>query len=173
MLPETKTSILIDRFINRVGIIISWIWLVLLGIIVLNVTLRYVFDSGKIEFEEIQWHLYSTGFLWGLSLAYKNDSHIRVDVLRERLSNRMKAWIDLYGILLLLLPFIFLILFYAMPFVWASLAVDERSQAPGGLGYRWIIKSMLPFGFLLLALSTLSRLSRIYAELFSQKQEGH
>ena len=111
MLPETKTSILIDRFINRVGIIISWIWLVLLAIIVLNVTLRYIFDSGKIEFEEIQWHLYSTGFLWGLSLAYKNDSHIRVDVLRERLSNRMKAWIDLYGILLLLLPFIFLILF--------------------------------------------------------------
>ena len=173
MLPETKTSILIDRFINRVGIIISWIWLVLLAIIVLNVTLRYIFDSGKIEFEEIQWHLYSTGFLWGLSLAYKNDSHIRVDVLRERLSNRMKAWIDLYGILLLLLPFIFLILFYAMPFVWASLAVDERSQAHGGLGYRWIIKSMLPFGFLLLALSTISRLSRIYAELFSQKQEGH
>ena len=56
-----------------------------LGIIVINVVARYVFDEGRIELEELQWHLYSVGFLFGMSYAYQADTHIRVDVLHERM----------------------------------------------------------------------------------------
>ena len=59
-----------------------------MGIIVANVLLRYAFSVGHIELEEIQWHIYSFGFLLGLSYAYQADSHIRVDVLHERWSPR-------------------------------------------------------------------------------------
>ncbi|MEE8245252.1 MAG: TRAP transporter small permease subunit, partial [Pseudomonadales bacterium] len=78
----------------------------LLVVIVFNVVMRYAFDQGRIEFEEIQWHIYATGFLLGLSYAYQADAHIRVDVLHEQFSPDLKAWIELYGILLFLMPFI-------------------------------------------------------------------
>lgn len=130
MLPHTRFSRRVDPLIRRIGHCISWLWLALLVIIVANVLLRYVFGEGRIEFEEIQWHLYATGFLLGLGYAVERDAHIRVDVVHERLSERFKAWIELYGILLLLLPFIALILVYSVPFVWQSFSLSEVSQAP-------------------------------------------
>ncbi len=166
MLPPTAFSLVIDGFINRIGRAISWIWIALLVVIVLNVTLRYLFGEGRVEFEEIQWHLYSVGFLIGLSYAYTGDNHIRVDVLHERLSPRRKAWVELYGILLLLIPFLLLILVFSVPFVIDSFRFAEISQAPGGLPFRWLIKAMLPLGFFLLLLSTLARLTRVWSFLF-------
>ena len=166
MLPETEFSRRIDSWLVAVGRGTSWLWLMLLAIIVLNVVLRYAFGEGRIEFEEVQWHLYSTGFLLGLSYAYQTDSHIRVDVLHERLSPTTQAWIELYGIVLFLLPFIALVLIFAVPFVWASFQLAEVSQAPGGLPFRWLIKAALPVGFFLLALAVLSRLSRVWSFLF-------
>jgi TRAP-type mannitol/chloroaromatic compound transport system permease small subunit len=130
------------------------------------VVLRYAFGEGRIEFEEIQWHLYSAGFLLGLGYALQCDAHIRVDVLHERFSPTLKAWVELYGIVLLLLPFIALVLYYSVPFVAASYRLSEISNAPGGLPYRWAIKAMLPVGFLLLLLAVLSRLSRVWRFLF-------
>ena len=165
-LPETGLSRLIDPLLIRLGRWTSWIWAVLLGIIVLNVVLRYAFGQGRIEFEEIQWHLYATGFLLGLGYALQCDSHIRVDVLHERFSPTLKAWVELYGIVLLLLPFIALILYYAVPFVAASYRLSEISNAPGGLPYRWAIKAMLPVGFTFLLLAVVSRLSRVWRFLF-------
>ena len=110
MLPETAFSRVVDAWLVRLGQWASWLWLLLLIVIVTNVTLRYAFGQGRIEFEEIQWHLYATGFLLGLGYAYQADVHIRVDVLHERFSPRLQAWVELYGIILFLLPFIALIL---------------------------------------------------------------
>ena len=75
-LPETDLSRMIDGFIVKVGNSVSWIWIALLAVIVLNVFLRYVFGVGRIEFEEIQWHLYSIGFMVGLSYALNADGHV-------------------------------------------------------------------------------------------------
>ncbi|MEQ8858651.1 MAG: TRAP transporter small permease subunit [Pseudomonadales bacterium] len=169
MLPHTAFSRRVDPLLRRIGHWVSWLWLALLGIIVLNVVLRYAFGEGRIEFEEIQWHLYAVGFLLGMSYAYEADVHIRVDVLHERFDPRTRAWIELYGILLLLLPFIALILIFSVPFVAQSFAFGEVSQAPGGLPYRWLIKAALPAGFALLLLATLSRLTRVWTLLFSDR----
>jgi TRAP-type mannitol/chloroaromatic compound transport system permease small subunit len=100
MLPQTALSRRVEPLLLAVGRWVSWLWLILLTIIVLNVVLRYAFGEGRIEFEEIQWHLYSVGFLFGMSYAYQSDAHIRVDVLHERLGLRTRAWIELYGIVL-------------------------------------------------------------------------
>lgn len=171
MLPHTSFSTRIDAWLDRIGHALSWIWFALLIVIVVNVAARYLFGEGRVEFEEIQWHLYSGGFLLGLSYAYSTDSHVRVDVIHERLSDRHKAWVELYGILLLLLPFIALILIFSIPFVIDSFRFAEISQAPGGLPYRWAIKAMLPLGFALLLLATLARLHRVWAFLFGTVTE--
>lgn len=165
-LPETPLSRTVDPWLVRIGDWVSWTWLILLCVIVANVVLRYVFDRGRIEFEEIQWHLYSFGFLIGLGYAYQSDDHIRVDVLHERLQPRTRAWIELYGTLLFLLPFVLLVLIYSVPFINQSFQSSEVSSSPGGLAFRWAIKACLPLGFLLLFAALLSRLSRVWAFLF-------
>ena len=83
MYPETWLSRRVDRLLERLDAWLGWIWLVLLGVIVLNVVLRYAFGEGRIEFEEIQWHLYAIGMMLGLSICYADDAHVRVDVLHE------------------------------------------------------------------------------------------
>lgn len=170
-LPETPFSRRVDPLISRIGGIVSWLWMALMLIIVANVFLRYAFGEGRIEFEEIQWHLYATGFLLGLSYALQGDAHIRVDVLHERFPPRLKAWVEVYGIVLFVLPFIALVLIFSVPFVMTSFELAEVSQAPGGLPWRWLIKAMLPLGFVLLGLAALSRLTRAWAYLFAPRQE--
>ena len=165
-LPSTGFSRALDPWLERIGRCASWLWLLLLIVIVANVVLRYAFDHGRIEFEEIQWHLYATGFLFGLSYALKDDVHIRVDLLHERFGPTLRAWIELYGILLLLLPFIAIVLIFSVSFVAVSYQLGEVSSSPGGLPYRWAIKAVLPLGFTLLLLAALSRLTQVWAYLF-------
>jgi TRAP-type mannitol/chloroaromatic compound transport system permease small subunit len=169
-LPQTRSSRLIDPLLIRIGAAASWLWLLLLLIIVANVVMRYAFGEGRIELEEIQWHIYSVGFLLGLSYAFQADAHIRVDVVSERLHARTRAWLELYGLLLGLLPFIILFLIHGLPFVQQSWAVGEVSQSPGGLPYRWLIKAVLPFSFVLLLLAVWSRLTRVWLFLFGGSQ---
>ena len=168
-LPDTPFSRRVDPLLVRIGDAASWIWVVLLAVIVCNVLLRYAFAEGRIEFEEIQWHLYSAGFMLGLSYALQADAHVRVDVLHERFKPATQAWIDLYGLILCVLPFVALMLIYGVPFVVDSFATGEVSSSPGGLPYRWAIKAMLLVGFALLGVAAASRLSRLRKYLFLGK----
>ena len=171
-LPQTRLSRRLEALVRRVGDLVSWLWLALLGVVVLNVLLRYAFGEGRIEFEEIQWHLYAVGFLVALSYAVVSDDHVRVDFLRRRMSPRLQGWVELYGILLLVLPFVALVLVYALPFVASSWQQAEVSAAPGGLPYRWAIKAMIPLSFGLLLLAALARLLRVWALLFGVPAEA-
>jgi len=166
--PQTTFSLKMDQIIQYIGDSISWIWLLLVVVIVLNVTMRYVFGEGRIEFEEIQWHFYSMGFLMGLAYCLESDDHVRVDILYEHFSLKTKAWFEFIGIFLLLFPFIALVIWYAIPFLEYSISVNETSEAPGGLPARWGIKSVLLIGFLLLLTAAISRLSRVCAYLFQR-----
>ena len=165
-LPHTSFSLAMDGLIRWIGEAISWIWLVLVGVIVLNVTMRYVFGEGRVEFEEIQWHIYAFGFLIGLSYCLEADAHVRVDVLYDGFSPKAKAWIELLGISLLLVPFMAVVIIYSYPFLTYSISINEVSEAPGGLPARWAIKGVLLLGFVLLAVAELSRLTRVTAALF-------
>ncbi len=165
-LPHTRLSLAIDRFVERSGRALSWIWLILLAVVVTNVLLRYAFGSGQIELEEAQWHLYAVGFLGAIAYGVQTDSHVRVDVLHEKFSPRMQAWVDLYGILLLGLPFCALVLIFAFPFVSESFVSGEISPSPGGLPGRFLIKAALPLGFGLVALAFFARLLRVGRRLF-------
>ena len=156
----------IETRMDRLTSLISWVWLALIALIVLTVVLRYAFGSGRIELEELEWHLYAIGFLMGIAACASHDRHVRVDVFRERMMPRTRAWIDLYGILLLQIPFLALVLWSAAPFVADSFAVGERSSAAGGLPYRWILKAFLPISVLLLSAATGARLIRVLDLLF-------
>ena len=164
-LPQTPTSRAIDRVLTAVGRLASWLWVVLLAVVIFNVTLRYLFQQGRIELEELQWHINAVAFLLAIAYAYRVDAHIRIDLVSNKLPPRLQAWIELYGTLLLLLPFVGAVLVFSWPFVAHSWQVSEISSSPGGLPLRWLLKGVLPAAFLLLLAAIISRLSRLWAYL--------
>jgi TRAP-type mannitol/chloroaromatic compound transport system permease small subunit len=165
-LPATAFSLAVDRTIRWLGEQASWLWLVLVLVIVFQVAQRYVFGQGSIALEELQWHIYGVAFLLGLGFCLQADRHVRIDVLAEQWSLRTKAWIELTGLAVFLLPFVIAVIYESAKFVYTAWLLGEISSAPGGLPYRWIIKAFIPLGFLLLAIAGLSRLSRCTACLF-------
>ena len=164
-LPETRFSRAVDGVLSTIGRAASWLWVVLLVVIVFNVMLRYVFGEGRIEFEELQWHINALAFMLAIAYAYRVDAHIRIDLVSTKLRPRLQVWIEFYGTLLLLLPFIAVVVWFGWPFVAHSFAVSEISPSPGGLPFRWLLKAVLPIAFVLLLVAVASRLSRMWAFL--------
>ena len=150
---------LIDQFTERVGQAISWLVIFLVILVVYDVSMRYLFQSGSIAIQELQWHIFSIIFLLGAGYTLKDDEHVRLDLLYKSrfLSEKHRAWIDALGALLILIPFCWLIIYCAQPFVSQAFTYNEASPDPGGLPARWLIKAMIPVGFMLLMLQACSQ----------------
>lgn len=166
-LPTTAFSRAADRLIGWFGEIASALWTVLVIVIVAQVVARYVFNEGSIMMEELQWHLYAIGFALGLSFTEVHERNVRIDVLAENFRPRTRLWIEFFGTIALLLSFTVFIAWSSVPFFMSSWELGEISAAPGGLPYRWFLKSFLITAFALLALAGLSRLTRVCAALFA------
>ena len=158
-------SAALDRIILSIGHVVMWTNVLLIAVIILQVVLRYGFGRGMVVLEELQWHLYAIGIMFGASYAQMLDSHIRVDIIHARLSQKWKLRWDLFGTLFLLLPFIIVVFHQSLPFMAESFRLGERSDAPLGLPYRWAIKAVIPISFALLGIATLSRAARIITHL--------
>lgn len=167
-LPRTAPSDLLEAIVLNVNYVAAFLWVLLVLVIVFAVTLRYVFGRGSIMLEEIQWHIYGVGFVLALSYALVVDRHVRIDVLAERLPPRGRAWIELVGLVVFLIPFCIAVILEAVPFVLRSWQLNEVSAAPDGLPYRWIPKSFIIWGFSLLLLAAIARLLRVSALLFGR-----
>lgn len=159
-LPAVPLADGIDRFIQRIGMSVAWVYVLLVLVIMLQVILRKGFSSGLIMLEELQWHLYATGVMFGLSYAQTTNSHVRVDLFYSRLRARTKHLVEIIGILFLVLPFIAIVFLHSLDFVADAWRINEHSSAPSGLPWRWLIKSVIPVSFGLLGLAVVSRLIR-------------
>jgi TRAP-type mannitol/chloroaromatic compound transport system permease small subunit len=163
-----RICVALDAFIQSVGHMISWLNVVLIVVILVQVILRYGFGKGMVAIEELQWHLYAILILIGLSYGLVMDVHIRMDVFRRNFSRKTQEWVELLGILFLLLPMIIVLFFHGIDFVETSWHVGERSDSPLGLPYRWAIKSMIPLSMFLLVIAALSRMIRALAVIFGR-----
>ncbi|MEW5789679.1 MAG: TRAP transporter small permease subunit [Pseudomonadota bacterium] len=132
-------------------------WLVLLATLISsgNALLRYGLDTSSNAWLELQWYLFALIFLLGAGHTHLHNGHVRIDVLYGRLGPRARAWVDLLGGLLFLLPVAGLMVWLGWGAFQASFAVGETSPDAGGL-LRWPIKLALPLGFALLFLQGLA-----------------
>ena len=147
-------SSIIDQFTEWTGKTISWLVILLVLLVGYDVSMRYLFQSGSIGIQELEWHLFSIIFLIGAAYTLKHDEHVRLDLLYRSkfLNDKHRALIDAFGSLFILLPFCILIVVSAWPFISQAYIYNEASPDPGGLPARWLIKSMIPLGFILLIL---------------------
>ncbi|HEX7968025.1 MAG TPA: TRAP transporter small permease subunit [Stellaceae bacterium] len=152
-----KMSALIDGLNDRVGRTVYWLILVMVVVSAGNATVRYIFDTSSNAWLELQWYLFSAVFLLGAGYTLLNNEHVRIDIIIGRLSPRTRAWIDLLGGLLFLLPMAIIILWLSWPMVVESYFRNETSADAGGL-LRWPVKLLIPVGFFLLVLQGISEI---------------
>ncbi|MGD2137747.1 MAG: TRAP transporter small permease subunit [Gammaproteobacteria bacterium] len=142
----------LDRFAERTGRLIAWLTLGMVIVTCAVVALRYLFQSGSIALQESVSYLHATVFMLGAAYTLKHDDHVRVDIFYQRLSRRSRAWIDLLGTLLLLIPMCLFILIGSLEYVSASWTIREGSREAGGLDAVFLLKTAIPAMALLLLL---------------------
>lgn len=143
-----------NRFSDWIGNFSAILLLLLLANVFYDVVMRYLFNDVSIGMQELEWHLYAMIFLFGVAYTLKEDGHVRVDVIYERLSTKHRAVIDIAGTMLLLWPFCFLVLNYGIGFAHEAYLINEQSGDPGGLPHRWIIKGMISLSFICVMISS-------------------
>lgn len=129
-----------------------------------NALLRYTFSMGSNAWLEAQWYLFGMAVFLGAPMLLKLNEHVRVDVLYGSRSPRTQAWIDLAGLLLVLLPLCAIVAWLSWPFVVLAWQQHEVSASAGGL-VRWPIKAVIPLGFAFLGLQALAEAFRRIAFL--------
>lgn len=159
-LPHNRLSRFLDRLVVAIGQASAWLWIAVLLVVLCNVFSRFVLARGSIALEELSWHLFGAATLLALAYAVVRDDHVRVDVLREKFSLRTQAWIELLGIVLLALPVIGLMIDSLLAYAHTAFVYLEHSQAPSGLPYRFLFKSVLPLGLALTAIALFARATR-------------
>ena len=158
-----------DRISKYAGLISAFLVVLLSLLVAYDAGMRYLFSAGSIALQEVEWHLFDVIFLLGLTYALKHDKHVRVDIFFERYSKETKAIVQIFSMLLLVIPFSLVFLSDSMDMLTQSYLQNEISSDPGGLTHRYLIKGVLVLSFILLIIQALSEILKALQKLESKK----
>ena len=131
------------------------------------VSARYIFNIGSIGMQELVMYLHGCVFMIGIAFTLKEEGHVRVDVLHEKLSEKNKAIIDIIGTLFFLMPFCFFIFFISLEYVRFAWTVQESSPDPGGLPGVFLLKTLIPIMAILVGFQGVSETLKSFSRLRS------
>lgn len=155
-----KISLLIDELSNRLGRIFSWLTLTMVIAMATIVVLRYVFQIGSIALQESVIYINALIFTFGVAYTLKEQGHVRVDIFYSRLNEKSRAWIDLFGALLFLLPSTCFIIWASWDYVAVSWRIREGSAESSGLPFVYLLKAVILVLPALLLLQGISEIAK-------------
>ena len=168
----------IPQFFGRLG---SWLIIPLIGIIMFDVLTRKMFGGAiqqwiqttslyellsPTKLQEMEWHLHGAIFMLAIGFSHTMNAHVRVDVLREKVSDRRQAFIELFGLSVFLIPYLLVIGYLCLDFIGRAYTSNEASAAMTGLSQRWIIKSFLLMCLFLVLMAGITSFLRHWVYLF-------
>jgi len=156
---------MIKNFTKYIDLFTAFILMALVFLIVYDALSRYLFSSGSVALQELEWHFFDVVILLSIAYTFKKNSHVRVDIFYDNYSKKLKLIIDILAILIFILPFSALIIYVGFDFVELSFIQNEASSDPGGLSNRWIVKSLMPLAFIFLALEAIKSVINKVGEL--------
>jgi len=146
----------IDGTNEWIGRGVAVVTLGLVATVFADVVMRYLLNMSFVFIQELEWHLFALIFLMGAGYTLRHDGHVRVDIIYQRLGTRARAWVNLIGVVLLLIPGCAMVIITSVKFFHASWSIMEGSPDPGGMPYRFVMKGAITTGFLLLLTQGLS-----------------
>ncbi len=150
----------IESVIDLFGKVASWLTLSIVLLIVVNVILRYSMSLGSVWAQELEWHLLAAMILFGISFSLLRGDNVRVDLFYANYTPQKKYIVDLVSAILTIIIAVFFVKL-SINYVWQSFSIGEVSPDPGGIPMRWLVKSLIPIGFSLLALQGFAEMLRV------------
>lgn len=167
-----KIALRIEGLIDFTGKATSYVALAIVGLITVNVFLRYTMSIGSVWAQELEWHLLAALILFGMSYALLRGDNVRVDLFYANYSPKTKYRVDILSAVLTIIVAL-LYIYLSSSYVAQSFSIGEMSPDPGGIPYRWIVKGLIPIGFILLALQGVGELCRVILNGYSSKGGQH
>ncbi len=164
MAPLLNLSRWIDRLNEQVGRWVSWLVLAAVLISALNASARKAFSLTSNGLLEVQWYLFAAVFLLASGYTLLRQEHVKIDVVLGRFTRRTQIKVEIFGFIAFLLPFVVTVVVLVWPLVVKAYVSGEMSPNAGGL-IRWPVFALVPVGFGLLGLQTLSELIKRFAFL--------
>lgn len=141
----------LDRVIRGAGTVAALICFPLLvGISIYDIVGRQFMNTGSTALQELQWHLFFGSVMLAIGWVYLRDGHVRIDILRARWPARRRAIVEIAGVAFALVPLAVLLIWAGGLQAWIAFESGEHSAAAMGLGQRWIVKTLMPIGGVLL-----------------------
>lgn len=150
-------SRMIDAVNERIGKAMGWFILAAVVVSSVNALVRFSINRSSNAWLELQWYLFGAVVLLGAAYTFKQNEHIRIDIVSSRLSKRTRDWIDVVGHLLFLMPLCVIVMWLGWPFFLRSFEQGEVSSSAGGL-IVWPAKLLVPLGFTILFVQAISEL---------------
>ena len=158
------------RMLEWIALASGWLLVLMACVTTFDVVARKLgMPLPYTKLQELEWHFHAAIFSLWMGYCYTINAHPRVDTFLEGRSYRARAWLELFGCVLLALPYVTLVAYYSLDFVAGSYAVNEQSDSTVGLTHRWLIKGIFAAGLWLVVLGILSVLLRLIVFLFSGK----
>lgn len=176
-----QTALRLSRWIDRVlaflGSLGGWCIVVLVLVVLYDVLTRYfsvpkVFGLNSTKLQEGEYWLHSYAIVLSVGFAYVRQSHVRIDLLRERLNDRAKYWLEAIGCAAMIIPYSILGGWLSYPYVVRSFVTDEQSRSGNGIDEVWLLKSGLIILFILIGLAGLSVLIKAVAGIRGELPTG-
>ena len=176
-----RLSETLRRFVDRVGRFGSWFAVPLILITVFDLFVRktgvlqiWLVENvseyfGSTLLQELEWHSHTVLFALVLGFGYIWNAHVRVDLVRERLDLRKKAWLEFIGLTIFLIPFCSTVVYFAIVYAYDSWAIGEISASLVGLSHRWVIKSILAIGLIIAVIAGIAVWLQVAMVLFGPK----
>ncbi|WP_019557069.1 TRAP transporter small permease subunit [Thiomicrorhabdus arctica] len=148
----------LDAFIESIGRLSAWLILALVLLVAGNVLARNFFHVSSVGLQELEWHLLAAIAILGSIYTLQQGEHVRVDLFYHTYSLRVKRWMDILIPALIILPFAIFMIYLTTDYALQSYGMNEVSPDPGGLPYRYLVKALLPAGFILIGLQGFAHL---------------
>ncbi|MBK8158291.1 MAG: TRAP transporter small permease subunit [Rhodospirillaceae bacterium] len=161
----------IDAVTAFIGRHVKWLILVAIIVSAVNAIIRKVFDQSSNAWLELQWYLFGAVFMLAAAYTLQRNAHIRIDVISAHLKKRTRDWIDLFGHIVFLLPFVLMMIWLCIPFALDSYQSQEMSMNSGGL-IIWPAKFIILAGFVLLLAQAISEIIKRVAVLSGNLHES-
>lgn len=174
MMPPVRIADRLEAVVDLIGRTAAWATLALVLLVAVNVLLRYLLRMGSVSLQELEWHLLAPIALFGMSYTMRHGGHVRVDFVYDRLPAVLRKTLDLVAAIVTVVVAI-LIIKYSIGYVGQSWRIGEGSPDPGGLPARYVLKALIPLGFLVLGLQGVALVIRNAASLAglpAERSEG-
>lgn len=172
MQPLLALSRLIDRITALVGKGVMWLIFVAILVSATNAIVRKAINWSSNSLLELQWYLFGAAFMGAAAYTLQQNEHIRIDIFYGTRSRRTQHWIDLFGHVVFLLPFVVLMTWMMVPYAYGAWKIGQVSSSSGGL-IIWPARALLAAGFVLLIFQALSEIIKKIAVMRGLIEDPH